>query len=233
MRDKKNILDNRLYIILTYINNFFIINFWFLIMISPFLIYIFVFQDNISIAIALLASIVIGPALATLFSVNGKLIREGEINPTTDFFHFYKLNFLQGLLIGIILNTFIAILYVDMNYFSSIGNTQLFYLFLILFLMIIMLNVYIYPVVSRYNIKIRYIFKISINLFIKKLYLSLSSISIIIIMLALIRITRLALVGVLFGAEIICYLTMLMEIKAIDGLEVEITEKYKDKFNVQ
>lgn len=226
MKDKNDILNNKLYITIQYITNFFMANLWFLVMITPLLFYIYVFERNISMSILLLTSIVIGPALTTLFSVSGKLIRDGEISPTKDFLHFYKLNFFQGLLVGIILNSSIGILYFDMNYFSSKGNTYISLLFLFLLVAIIMLSLYIYPIISRYNIKLIHLFKIAINLLVKKIYISLSCISMIIIVLALIRVTRISLVGVLFGASIICYLIMKIEKKIIDELEEEIKEKY-------
>lgn len=228
MKDKNDVLNNKVYLITNYITNFFITNLWFLVMISPIIIYIYKFEGNISIAILLLISILVGPALTTLFSIMGKLVRDGDISSTKDFFHFYKLNFWQSLLIGIILNILISIAYVDMDYFSSKGNQYISYLFLAFLVFIIMLSIYIYPIISRYNIKIIHLFKISINLLVKKIYISLSGISIIIIVLGFLRITKLSLVGVLFGASIICYLIMRIEKSTIDELEEEIKEKYKD-----
>lgn len=228
MKDKNDILNNKVYIITNYITNFFITNLWFLVMISPIIIYMYIFEGNISMSLLLLLSILVGPALTTLFSVMGKFIRESEIAPTKEFFHFYKINFLQSLLVGIILNILISIAYFDMNYFSSKGNRYLSYLFLTLLVLIIMVGIYIYPIISRYNIKVVHLFKVSIKLLIKKVYISLSCISIIVIVLGLVRITRLSLVGILFGASIICYIIMRMEKKIIDELEEEIKEKYKN-----
>ena len=228
MKDKNDILNNKVYIITNYITNLFITNLWFLVMISPIIIYMYIFEGNISMSLLLLLSILVGPALTTLFSVMGKFIRESEIAPTKEFFHFYKINFLQSLLVGIILNILISIAYFDMNYFSSKGNRYLSYLFLTLLVLIIMVGIYIYPIISRYNIKVVHLFKVSIKLLIKKVYISLSCISIIVIVLGLVRITRLSLVGILFGASIICYIIMRMEKKIIDELEEEIKEKYKN-----
>lgn len=227
MKDKNDILNNKMYIGTTYITNFFITNLWFLVMILPLIIYIYKFEGNISMTILLLISILVGPAITTLFSIMGKLLREGEIASTKDFFHFYKLNFLQSLLVGIVLNILISIAYFDMNYFSSKGNMYLSYLFLAFLVLIILLSLYIYPIISRYNIKILHLFKISIKLLIKKIYISLSCMSIIIIIFGLLRITRLLLVAFLFGISIICYLIMKIEKKVIDELEEEIKEKYK------
>ncbi|AGF54081.1 putative membrane protein YesL [Clostridium saccharoperbutylacetonicum] len=226
MRSKSGILDSIVYKITVCITKFFVINFWFLIMISPFLLYIFFFEGHISISILLVFSILLGPAITTLFSISGKFINEGDICPSKDFFRLYKMNFFQGIFIGIILNSFMGILYSDMEYFNSIGNTYLSLICLLLLIVVIMLSFYIYPIISRYNIKMIYLFQLSIKLLIKKIYISLSCISMIIIVLALIRITRISLVGVLFGASILCYLIMKIENKTIDELNEEIKEKY-------
>jgi uncharacterized membrane protein YesL len=226
MKNKNDVLNNKVYIGTTYITNFFITNFWFLVMVLPLALYMYKFEGNISIPIMLLLSILMGPAITTLFSIMGKFLREGEIAPTKDFFHFYKLNFLQSLLVGVILNIAISIAYFDMDYFSSSGNKPFSYFFLVLLVLVIMLSMYIYPIISRYNIRIGHLFKISINLLIKKIYISLTCISIIIIVFGILRISRLSLIALLFGASIICYLIMRIERKMIDELEEVIKEKY-------
>jgi len=226
MRNKKDVLNNKVYIGATYITNFFVTNFWFLVMILPLILYMYKFECNISMPIMLFLSILIGPAITTVFSVMGKLLREDEIAPTKDFFHFYKLNFFQSLLVGVILNIAISITYFDMDYFGSSGNKFFSYFFLVLLVLVIMLSMYIYPIISRYNIRIGHLFKLSINLLIKKIYISLSCISIIIIVFGLLRITKLSLIALLFGASIICYLIIRIERNMIDELEADIREKY-------
>lgn len=226
MRNKNDVLNNKVYIGAAYITNFFVTNFWFLVMISPLILYMYKFEGNISMPIMLLLSILMGPAITTLFSVMGKFSRDGEISPTKDFFHFYKLNFSQSLLVGVILNIAISITYFDMDYFSTSANQIFSYFFLVLLILVIMLSMYIYPIISRYNIRIGYLLKLSINLLIKKIYISLSCISIIIIVFGILRITRLSLIALLFGASIICYLIMRIERKMIDELEDDIREKY-------
>lgn len=227
MKNKNDIHNNKIYIGSAYITNFFVTNFWFLVMILPLILYIYKFEGNVSMPIMLLLSILMGPAVTTLFSIMGKLLREGEIAPTKDFFHFYKLNFLQSLLVGAILNIAISIAYFDMDYFSSTGNQVFSFFFLTLLILVILLSMYIYPIISRYNIKIGYLFKISINLLIKKIYISITCVSMIIIVLGILRITRLSLIALLFGASIMCYLIMRIEKKTIDELEEDIKEKYK------
>lgn len=226
MKNKNDVFNNKIYVGTTYITNFFVTNFWFLVMILPLILYMYKYNGNISIPIMLVLSILIGPAITTLFSVMGRFIREGEIAPTKNFFYFYKLNFFQSLLVGVILNIAISITYFDMDYFSSSGNQVISYFFLVLLVLVIMLSMYIYPIISRYNIRIGHLIKLSINLLIKKIYISLSCISIIIIVFGILRITRLSLIALLFGVSIICYLIMRIEKKMIDELEDDIREKY-------
>ena len=115
-----------------------------------------------------------------------------------------------------------------MSYFNSTGNKYISYLFLFFIVLIIMISMYIYPIISRYNIRIIHLFKISIKLLFKKVYISLSCLSMIIIVLGLIRIARVSLIGILFGASIICYLIMKIEQKTIDELEENIKEEYEN-----
>ncbi|WP_143317929.1 YesL family protein [Clostridium sp. HBUAS56017] len=229
MKNDRNILDSKLYIITNNITNFFITNLYFLLVISPLLIYMVIFQEKVSLRGMLLLSILLGPAVTTLFSVMGKLIRSGEISATKDFFHFYKLNFLQGLLIGIIVNIVIGIACFDMGYFNSNGNIYVGYLFLAIIIFTILVQFYIYPIISRYNIKISYAFKISLKLLVKKFYISISCLSAIIIILAIIKFTKLSLVGLLFGASVISYLIMKIEDKTISELQEEIKERYNSQ----
>ncbi|WP_160683320.1 DUF624 domain-containing protein [Clostridium sp. C2-6-12] len=226
MKNKNDIHNNKIYIGSTYITNFFVTNFWFLVMISPLILYIYKFEGNLSMPIILLLSILMGPAVTTLFSIMGKLLREGEVAPTKDFFRLYKINFLQSLLVGIILNIGISVAYFDMEYFGYSGNQIFSLFFMILLTLVILLAMYIYPIISRYNIRIGYLFKLSITLLIKKIYISISCISIIIIVFGILRITRLSLIALLFGSSIICYLIMKIQRKMIDELEDEIKEKY-------
>lgn len=221
-----DILNSRLYTIVNYITYFFVTNILFLLMISPLIIYWIIFENNMSSAVLLLLSILLGPAITTLLSIMGKLIRERDISPVKDFFHFYKLNLLQSLLVAIVVNMLISIVYFDINYFSSNGNKGMTYLFLFMLVLILLNTFYIYPIISRYNLKFVDLFKISISLMYKKFYISLSSVSIIIIVLGLLRFTKLSLIGLLFGASIISYIVIKIQIKTLDGLEEKITHMY-------
>lgn len=226
MKDEEKLYNNKFYTITNFITSLFAANVMFLLFILPLLLYIFILNGG-SGNIILLLSITIGPALATLFSVMGKLLREGMVSPIKDFLHFYKLNLLQGILAAVIMNTLIRIVYFDVVYFSSIHQRLAVYVMLLLNIFIILIGFYAYPIISRYNIKILYLFKMSIVLVFKKFYISLTCLSLIIIALWIIKVAKIALIGVLFGASIICYIILFVEKSTIDELEPKIKEKYK------
>lgn len=226
MKKNNDIYNNRFYIITNYITYFFVTNFWFLLMISPLIIYIFFGDKDISLSIVVLFSILLGPALTALFSVMGKLIREDEIRPTKDFFHNYKMNFGQAFYIALIINALITICYVDIGYFMSKNSVYMGYLFLAAIVILIMLCFYIYPILSRFNLKILDIFKISLKLVLKKIYITLTIIAMIIIILAIVRFAQISLIGVLFGASIICYIIMRLQKQIMEQLEEELKTNY-------
>ena len=226
MRNEQDLLNNKFYIITNYITNFFITNLWFLLLISPFTFYTFTYQGKASKSIMFILSLTIGPALTTLFSVMGKLLREKEISPTKDFFHFYKLNFFQGLLLCILINGLISIIYYDIVYFISSGKKAFLYVMLVLLLIIILFGLYAYPIISRYNIRIIYLIKLSAELLVKKIYISLTCLAVVTIVLWFIRFSKISFIGLLFGASIICYFILKIQRRTIDELEDIIKEKY-------
>lgn len=224
---ERDLSNNKFYLMTNYIMSFFITNMWFLILISPLLIYVFAFKGN-SRPVIFLLSLTIGPALATLFSVVGKLKREVIINPTRDFFHFLRLDWLQGLLVSIIVNALISIACFDIVYFSSIKQSVPMYIMMALLVLIVLVAFYAYPIISRYNIKITYLFKLSLGLVIKKFYISMTCIAATIIILWLIRTARIAFVGFLFGTSIWCYLILKIENPVLIEIGPVIKEKYKN-----
>ncbi|SFU39806.1 Uncharacterized membrane protein YesL [Clostridium sp. DSM 8431] len=228
MNENKDMTNTPLYKILTYITDLLLSNICFLLVISPILIYISGYSKESSLGILLLISILLGPAFTTLFSVMGKLVREKEIAAVRDFFHFYKINFFQGLIVSIIVNSALAVCYFDMTYFKGEGNNFMANVFLLGILAISLISLYIYPLISRYNMKIIHAIKISVRLMITKFYISFTCIAMIVIVLFIIKTAKIALLGVLLGASIIAYLIMYLEDNIIYELEEEIKNKYRN-----
>ena len=225
MKNERDLINNRFYILSNYITDLFVTNVCFLICISPLLIYRFLYNGNSKVT-TLILSITIGPAISTLFSTVGKLIREKDISPLKDFFHFYKMNFLQGIILGAILNSIISILYFDIVYFISTGKIIQIYFMSIMILLTCLVSMYGYLIISRYNVRILFLLKTSLELTIRKIHISLTCLAMIIIILWIIRTARISFIGLLFGMSIISYLILKIQMSTIDRLEDTIKEKY-------
>lgn len=227
MRNEQDLINNKFYVISNYIMYFFITNMCFLFCICPLLIYRFLYNGN-SKVITLILSISIGPALSTLFSTMGKFIREKDISPLKDFFHFYKMNFLQGIIVGAIFNSIISILYFDIIYFISMHKIVPMYFMFIIIFVICLVAMYGYLIVSRYNVKILFLLKTSLVLTIKKFHKSLTCVAMSIIILWIIRTARISFVGLLFGSSVLSYLILKIQISTIEQLKEAIKEKYNN-----
>ena len=85
---------------------------------------------------------------------------------------------------------------------------------------------YVYPILSRINAKTIDIFKISTRLVFKKLYITLTNISILIIGVAIVGFTNISLIAVLFGGSAVCYFILRMEENILKDVDAELKEKY-------
>src|SRR5690625_5015977 len=77
-----------------------------------------------------------GPSIVAVLATMGKLIREGEVNPTSEYFKTYKMNVLPALKYWLIQLTIMLILSVEIFY--SVNRSNIF-LPLFLFLLIVCL----------------------------------------------------------------------------------------------
>ena len=71
MADYRDACDNGIYLLISKIIYLFITNIYFLITISPVILYFFSSGKNLSIPILTFVGIIIGPVLSTMFSVVG------------------------------------------------------------------------------------------------------------------------------------------------------------------
>lgn len=222
----KEVYDNRVYMLTSKLMYFFITNIWFLISISPFILYFFLSGENLSIPILTFIGIILGPALATMFSVTGRVMNDKEENATKDFIHFYKLNFGQGIFVAAIINVILMVCYVDIGLFFSSNLKFISYILIALAIFMGAICFYVYPILARINAKTIDIFKISTKIVFKKLYITLTNISILIIGVAIVNFTNLSLIAVLFGGSAVCYFILRMEENILKDVEVQLKEKY-------
>ena len=228
MANYREACDNRIYLLTSKVMYLFITNIWFLLTISPLIIYFFIAGENLSIPILTFVGILVGPALSTMFSVTGRLIKDKQEGATRDYFHFYKMNFAQGIFIAAIINIVLMISYIDIGYFFSINMKTISYIFIVLAIFMGAISLYIYPILARINAKTIDLFIISIKLVFKKFYITLTNISLIIIGIAIVNFTSISLIATLFGASAVCYLILRMEEKILRDVEVALKEKYSN-----
>lgn len=203
-----------------------IINIYFLIAISPFLIYFLISGKNLSIYILSLLGIILGPAMSTVFSVLGRVIKEKETSARNDFIYFYKVNFLQGIFAGTIISAILLMSYLDIQYFFKIGVNIISYIFIIIAVFTLAISLYVFPIISRINAKTLDVFKLAIKNTIKKFYLSITILALIIIVLFVVKLLKISLIAVLFGPVAMAYLILLLEKNILVEAEEYLKEKY-------
>lgn len=161
-----------------------------------------------------------------MFSVTGRAMNDKQENATKDFIHFYKLNFGQGIFIAAIINIILMVCYVDIGLFFLSNMKFISYILIALAIFMGAICLYVYPILSRINAKTIDIFKISTRLVFKKLYITLTNISILIIGVAIVGFTNISLIAVLFGGSAVCYFILRMEENILKDVDAELKEKY-------
>lgn len=222
-----NLKSNRVYYETKRLLYILMINAYFLISISPFIIYFLLSGTGLSIYILSFLGIIIGPALSTLFSVLGRLIRGEETEAHKDFLYFYKLNFLQGIFASAIISIILLMSYLDIEHFFKIGVNIISYIFIGIAIFTLSISLYVFPIIARINAKTLDVFKIAIEKTIKKFYLTITIISIIVIFLFVVKFLKISLIGVLFGPMSLAYLILILEKHTLIDVEDYLKEKYK------
>ena len=227
MSNNSNLKSNRVYYETKRLMYILMINLYFLISISPFIIYFLLSGTSLSIYILSFLGIILGPAIATLFSVLGRLIRGEETEARKDFLYFYKLNFLQGIFAGAIISVILLMSYLDIEYFFKIGANIISYIFIGIAVFTLAISLYVFPIIARINAKTLDVFKLAIIKTFKKVYLTITIISIIVIFLFIVKFLKIALVAVLFGPIALAYLILILEKNTLIDAENYLKEKYE------
>lgn len=227
MKRKREFGDGVIFTISNYIWWFLLANFYFWILNIPLIIVTLsmVISGDYNLNLLLILVLLpMGPALTALFSIMGKVTREGDINVTKDFFKAYKVNFFESLFFWTIEVGIILILWTGINFIN--GNSSLYYLGIIPRIMLFIctaLTFYIFPILSRFYLKRKDVFKLSVHYLLKKIYFGIffvAAIFVILFMLSKIS----GLIIILFFVSIMAYLVMYLE----KGMLQEIEENLKE-----
>ena len=158
----KSITDRPIYIVMKYLYYFLVTNFYFvlsnILFFLAFYLADFTFKNILLFYVTLIP---MGPSITALLSTMGKLVRQKEVNPTSEYFKSYKSNFTITMKYWMIQLTFIFILLIDVYY--STNNENIFSpLFLILLIISLFVMLYAFPIISRFEVKIKNLFIISL-----------------------------------------------------------------------
>jgi len=220
-------------IITNYIFWFFVSNFYFLLLNIPLLCILIVLFSNgarpISdwvISITIICCIPIGPAMTALLSVMGKLIREKDINITKDFFKAYKVNFFQSLFFWAIEIIILSILFIDVKFFISNKYPQFLTIFIfIIMTFIFLMNMYVFPIISRFYLSTKTVFKTAAFCTIAKFHITIVNLlSFFAVGAVLFKFPTVILA---FASSIFCYLIMLNQQRILSEIQENLKQSTK------
>lgn len=119
--------------------------------------------------------VTIGPATTALYYVVVKVIRRERGYLIREFFRSFKLNFKKGLIIGLIFTVMFAIIIVDIIWSSVVAtgeskwDTAMIGVFIAIGVVMYCINVYIFPLLSRFDMTVKQLFKASVFMSFKHL----------------------------------------------------------------
>ena len=134
---------------------------------------------NLVFIIVCIPLVTIGPAVSALYYASVKSIRRDRSYPIKEFFKAFKRDFKQSFIVGLILVLASVIIYVDIRFVVDyIKNdfTAMRYVYLVIGLVISFISVYIFPLISRFSLKISGLFRLSFYLAIRHLLTTIVSI---------------------------------------------------------
>jgi len=168
---------------LNYIHWLFLTNIYFLLCNIIFILALYSFELSVSnIFIYFVALLPMGPSLTALCSCMSKILKDKYVDTTRDFFKAYKENFFSSMKIWLIVLITMFILIFDMK-LCFVNNKLLFLLIPLIFLLILSISFcsYLFPLISKFQIKLLDVLKLSIYLSFKNLLTTIVNLIILIV----------------------------------------------------
>ena len=125
---------------------------------------------NIVFIIVCIPIVTIGPAISALYYASVKSIRRDRSYPVKEFFKGFKRDFKQSFIVGLIMVIAGIILYIDVKFsvdFIQNSFTYMRYIYFIIAAVLAFIMIYIYPLISRFSLKLSGLFKLSFYLSIR------------------------------------------------------------------
>jgi len=169
---KKDFYDKSLYTISNYIFGFIQSSLYFAIcniLLILFFIFTTIFPNQFNLLILFICLIPLGPSLGALYSSVGKIICEKDLYFSSHFWKFYKDNFVSNLKLWLIQLIIVIILFIDFQYFYlNMPQNGVHILFAILITITLLINLYSFPINSKFEIRFKDLFILSTHYMIKK-----------------------------------------------------------------
>ncbi|MGP1612257.1 MAG: YesL family protein [Catonella sp.] len=125
---------------------------------------------NIVFIIVCIPIVTIGPAISALYYASVKSIRRDRSYPVKEFFKGFKRDFKQSFIVGLIMVIAGIILYIDVKFsvdFIQNSFTYMRYIYFIIAAVLAFIMIYIYPLISRFSLRLSGLFKLSFYLSIR------------------------------------------------------------------
>jgi len=205
---KKEFYDRPFHTITNYITEFFLNSINFAICNTP-LILLFVFtvlsSSKLNLFILFICLIPLGPSLGALYYTISKIMREKDIYMASVFWTSYKRDFLSYLKLWLIELIAITIFFIDFKYFySHMPEKGIHIIFVGLIIISLIIGLYSFAINSRFEIKLKDLFLLSIYYMIKKFPITILKIAVIIITYYLAK--NISAAFLIFMPSIICFI---------------------------
>lgn len=216
--------ENIIFTAFNYIAWFVLANLYFLASNILFIGYNIIFRIHMSANISLLFFITLipmGPSLTALCASMGKIIREKDINITSYYIKSYKINFKQSLQVWCIELGILFISYINLNLSTNGGVlSQFTILFISICVFVMVMGIFIFPIISRFDFKTIDVIKIAFIYSIKKIHITV--INMIVLLIGVFFIYILPGVVFLCLSSLICFVIMFNNKGIISEIENEL-----------
>lgn len=223
----KDLFDKPLYKGLNYVYYFFALNILFLVSNIIFIMFYGAAEPNIySYILLFVTAIPVGPSISAILSVMGKLIKEKDIEVWKDYSKAYRQNFKQSLVIWVGLLAVLGILLVDINFVNSIPSYRFVSMFFLgIMIILILIALYAFPILTKFNMKTLDIIRASIYFSIRKL--PTTAVKIVIIIGTFYLLKYLKVIGFMFFTSVIAFLIMFYDRSTFAELESKLNKSAK------
>ena len=223
---KNEFYDKPLYTISNYIINFFLSSVYLSIcniLLILFFIFTAISPENFSLLLLFICLIPLGPSLGAVYSTIGKIIREKDIYFSSYFWSSYKKNFVSYLKLWLIELILLTILFIDFEYFYlNMPQKGIHIIFVVLIIISIVIGLYSFSINSRFELKLKDLFILSIYYMIKKFPITILKIAVIVLAYYLLKNT--SIIFLIFLPTIICFIFFYYDKKIF----IELEDKFVD-----